>query len=389
MGGRFEKEEIEMAALTEEQALLKEQAKSWARDEAPVSKFREMRDSGNEFGFDKATWAGIAEMGWAGVVVPEEFGGVDMGYLTLGVVLEELGRQLTASPLVASGLVGATALVVGGSDAQKKTWLPKIADGSTILTLAVDEGPRHAPSQIALKAEKTDGGFKLSGRKVHVLEGLSADVFIVVARTSGKSGDAAGISLFLVEATAKGVSRQRLKTADSRGYATVEFDGVEVSSGALIGDADQGDTVLQATLDRARAGLAAEMLGTAAQSFDMTLDYLKNRVQFGQVIGSFQALGHRAAGLFTEMEMTRSCVEAALQAIDSGADDTPQLCSLAKCKAGDFLHHVSNELIQIHGGIGMTDEFDAGLYLKRARALETTWGNQAFHRDRYATLLGF
>ncbi len=156
-----------------------------------------------------------------------------------------------------------------------------------------------------------------------------------------------------------------------------------------MGTADQGDAILQATLDRARAGLAAEMLGTAAQSFDMTLDYLKNRVQFGQVIGSFQALGHRAAGLFTEVEMTRSCVEAALQAIDSGAEETPQLCSLAKCKAGDFLHHVSNELIQIHGGIGMTDEFDAGLYLKRARALESTWGNQAFHRDRYATLMGF
>jgi alkylation response protein AidB-like acyl-CoA dehydrogenase len=378
-----------MAALTEEQSLLKEQAKSWARDEASVAKFREMRDSGNEFGFDKATWASIGEMGWAGIVVPEEFGGVDMGYLTFGVVLEELGRQLTASPLLASGLVAATALVAGGTDAQKKAWLPKIADTTAIVTLAVDEGPRHAPTGTKLAAEKTRDSFRLSGQKVHVLEGMSADAFIVSARTNGTPGDAAGISLFLVEATAKGVSRQGLRTADSRGYAHVTFDGVEVSADALLGEADQGDAILQATLDRARAGLAAEMLGTAAQSFDMTLDYLKNRVQFGQVIGSFQALGHRAAGLFTEMEMTRSCVEAALQAIDRGTEDVPQLCSLAKCKAGDFLHHVSNELIQIHGGIGMTDEFDAGLYLKRARALETTWGNQAFHRDRYATLMGF
>jgi alkylation response protein AidB-like acyl-CoA dehydrogenase len=378
-----------MAALTEEQSLLKEQAKSWARDEAPVAKFREMRDSGNEFGFDKATWSSIGEMGWAGIVVPEEFGGVDMGYLTFGVVLEELGRQLTASPLLASGLVAATALVVGGTDAQKKVWLPKIADSTAIVTLAVDEGPRHAPADTALEAQKTADGFELRGQKVHVLEGMSADAFIVAARTSGAPGAGAGISLFVVDAEASGVSRQRLRTADSRGYAHVTFDGVEASSEALMGTADQGDAILQATLDRARAGLAAEMLGTAAQSFDMTLDYLKNRVQFGQVIGSFQALGHRAAGLYTEMEMARSCVEAALQAIDSGAEDTPQLCSLAKCKAGDFLHHVSNELIQIHGGIGMTDEFDAGLYLKRARALETTWGNQAFHRDRYATLMGF
>jgi alkylation response protein AidB-like acyl-CoA dehydrogenase len=378
-----------MAALTEEQALLKEQAKSWARDRAPVARFRKMRDSGNELGFDSATWSSIGEMGWAGIVVPEEFGGADMGYLTFGVVLEELGRQLTASPLLASGLAAATALFAGGTRAQKKTWLPKIADGSAIVTLAIDEGPRHAPASTALGAENTGDGFRLSGRKVHVLEGMSADAFIVAARTSGAPGDDTGISLFLVEAAASGVSRQRLRTADSRGYATVTFDSVEVSSEALMGAVDQGNAILQATLDRARAGLAAEMLGTAAQSFDMTLDYLKTREQFGQVIGSFQALGHRAAGLYTEMELARSCVEAALQAIDSGAENTPQLCSLAKCKAGDFLHHMSNELIQIHGGIGMTDEFDAGLYLKRARALETTWGNQAFHRDRYATLMGF
>jgi alkylation response protein AidB-like acyl-CoA dehydrogenase len=377
-----------MAALTEEQSLLKEQAKAWARDEAPVAKFREMRDSGNEYGFDKGTWSGIGEMGWAGVVVPEEFGGVDMGYLTFGVVLEELGRQLTASPLLASGLVGATALVLSGTQEQKQFWLPKIADGTAIVALAVDEGPRHAPVQTAMTAKKVGDGFELNGAKTHVLEGMAADAFIVAARTSGAPGESTGISLFVVEADAKGVSRERLQTADSRGYANVTFANVEARAGALLGQADEGGEVLDAVLDRARAGLAAEMLGTAAQSFDMTLDYLKNRVQFGQVIGSFQALGHRAAGLFTEMEMTRSCVEAALQAIDSDADDVAQLCSLAKCKAGDFLHHMSNELIQIHGGIGMTDEFDAGLYLKRARALETTFGNQAFHRDRYATLAG-
>jgi alkylation response protein AidB-like acyl-CoA dehydrogenase len=377
-----------MAVLTEEQSLLQSQAKAWARDEAPVSRFREMRDSGNEYGFDKATWASVGEMGWAGIVVPEEFGGVDMGFQTFGVVLEELGRQLTASPLLASGLVGATALALGGSDAQKKAWLPKIAEGSAVVSLAVDEGPRHAPDQVALSAKKSGGGFELSGQKAHVLEGMAADAFVVAARTSGASGDASGISLFLVEASAKGLGRDRLVTADSRGYANLSFEKVEVSADALLGDVDQGASVLADTLDRARAGLSAEMLGTAAQSFDMTLDYLKNRVQFGQVIGSFQALGHRASGLFTEMEMARSCVEAALQALDSGADDASQLCSLAKCKAGDFLHRMSNELIQIHGGIGMTDEFDAGLYLKRARALEATYGNQAFHRDRYATLAG-
>jgi len=377
-----------MAALTEEQELLKEQAKSWANEEAPVSKFREMRDSGNEFGFDKATWAAIGEMGWAGILVPEEFGGVDMGHLTCGLVLEELGRQLTASPLLASGLVGANALVLAGTQAQKKKWLPRVADGSAILTLAVDAGPRHAPTQCGLSATSVGDGYKLNGRKTQVLEGLSADAFIVAARTSGAPDDADGISLFLVDGSAEGILRTRLHTADSRGYANLDFNDVEVGSSALMGSVDEAGPVLNELLDRARAGIAAEMLGVASQSFDMTLDYLKNRVQFGQVIGSFQALGHRAAGLFTEMEMTRSCVEAALQAVDAGSDDAAILCALAKCKAGEFLMNMSNELIQIHGGIGMTDEFDAGLYLKRARAIEATYGNQAMHRDRYATLAG-
>ena len=377
-----------MAALTEEQALLKEQAKNWANEEAPVAKFREMRDSGNKAGFDTATWASMAELGWGGIVVPEEFGGVDMGHLTFGVVLEELGRQLTASPLLASALVGASAIHIAGNDAQKKAWLPRIGESSIIATLAIDEGPHHAPLRTALAASKNSGGYTLNGGKVHVLEGLSADLFIVAARTSGAAGDADGISLFLVEGDAKGLSRTRLHTADSRGYANLAFANVEVRDDALLGPLDAAAPLLDTILDRARAGLAAEMLGVAAQSFDMTLEYLKTRVQFGQVIGSFQALGHRAASLFTEMEMARSCVEAALQAIDDGSEDVATLCSLSKCKAGEFLHHMSNEMIQIHGGIGMTDEFDAGLYLKRARAAESTFGGQAFHRDRYATLVG-
>jgi alkylation response protein AidB-like acyl-CoA dehydrogenase len=378
-----------MAVLSDEQGVVKEQVKAWVAAEAPVARFRALRDAGTEQAFDKATWGSIGQLGWAGILIPEEFGGSALGYLTFGIVLEETGRQLVASPLFASGLVGTSALLLGGTPQQKRAWLPRIADGSAIVTLAVDEGPRHAPEQTALRAEKSGSGFRLSGKKVHVLEGFAADAFIVAARTSGAPGDTAGISLFLVEASAKGVARQRIHAADSRGYAHLELANVEVGADALLGEVDRGFAVLDATLDRARGALAAEMLGTAAQAFDMTLDYLKTRVQFGQIIGSFQALGHRAAGLFSEMELTRSCVEAALQGIDRGAPDVAQLCSLAKAKAGDFLHHMSNELIQIHGGIGMTDEFDAGFYLKRARAAEATFGNQAFHRNRYAELLGF
>jgi alkylation response protein AidB-like acyl-CoA dehydrogenase len=377
-----------MALLTEEQTMLQDQARSWVSEQAPVKNLRILRDSDAPNGFMPETWSGMVQMGWTGIIVPEEYGGSGLGYVTFGLVLEETGRQLTASPLFASALVGASALLLGGSQSHKTTWLPKIVDGSAIVTLAVDEGGQHAPESIALKAHRAGNGFKLAGTKTFVLEGNAATAFIVAARTSGAPGDTQGITLFLVSANLPGVTRRRLKTADSRGYANVEFNGAEVSADAVLGEVDQGFSVLDATLDRARAGLAAEMLGTAVASFDMTLSYLKTRVQFGKVIGSFQALGHRAATLYTEMQMARSCVEAALHAAESNAKDVAQLCSLAKCQAAEFLHHMSNELIQMHGGIGMTDEFDAGLYLKRARAVEAILGNPSFHRRRYANLIG-
>lgn len=378
-----------MAALNEEQSMIRDQAKSWASEQAPVQAFREVRDSEVKEGFSQSTWDQMIELGWGGILIPEEYGGSDLGYLTFGLILEEMGRQLTASPLFASALVGASAILLSASEEQKKAILPKIVDGSEILTLAVEESPRHAPEQIAMAAVATSSGFKLNGTKTFVFEGIAATSFIVAARTSGAAGSKEGISLFLIPATTAGISRTAISTFDSRGYAQIDFTNVEVSNDNVLGSVDQGFPVLEQILDRARAGLAAEMIGTAAQAFDMTLEYLKTREQFGRVIGSFQALGHRAAGLFSAMELSRSCMEAALQAIDDGGDDIAQLCSLSKAKTGDFLHDMSNQLIQIHGGIGMTDEFDAGLYLKRARVLETAFGNQAYHRNRYAAILGF
>ena len=378
-----------MAALTEEQSLIKDQAETWAAKEAPVQSFRNMRDSGAELGFDAQTWASIVEMGWAGILIPEQYGGSELGFLTFGLVLEELGKNLVASPLFASAFVGATAILEGGSDSQKQALLPGIADGSSIVTLALEEGPRHSPEKIALKAEKNADTFKLNGSKTFVLEGMSATSLIVAARTSGAAGDQSGITLFVVSADAVGLTRSKLNTLDARGYAKVNLDNVEVSEDAVLGRVDEGYPVLEVTLDKARAGLGAEMLGTGSQAFDMTLEYLKTRVQFGKVIGSFQALGHRAAGFFTQKELARSCVEAALQAIDAGANNVDEMSSLSKCKVGDFLHAMSNEMIQIHGGIGMTDDLDAGFYLKRARVLETVYGNQAYHRNRYAALMGF
>jgi alkylation response protein AidB-like acyl-CoA dehydrogenase len=378
-----------MAALNEEQSMIRDQAKAWVAERSPVRKFREMRDSEVEQAFLPETWTAMIEMGWPGILIPERYGGSDLGYLTFGVVLEEVGRNLVASPLFASALAGASAVLLGGSEAQQARILPGIAQGSQIVTLAVDESARHAPAQVALRAEKRGSGYVLSGSKTFVQEGISATTLIVSARTAGVPGEPGGITLFVVPADAKGVSRARLNTVDSRGYANIALDGVAVGDDAVLGHRDQGYALLESILDRARAGVAAEMLGTAAQAFDMTLEYLKTRVQFGRVIGSFQALGHRAADLFSEMELARSCVEAALQSIDANADNIAELCALSKAKAGDFLHHMSNQLIQIHGGIGMTDEFDAGFYLKRARVLEAAFGNQAYQRDRYAALLGF
>jgi alkylation response protein AidB-like acyl-CoA dehydrogenase len=378
-----------MAVLTEEQSMLRDSARTWTQEKSPVSAFRKMRDSGAPLGYDPATFAEMAEMGWTGVIIPEEYGGSDFGYLGLGLILEETGRTLTASPLLSSALAAASAIILGGSAAQKAAYLPKIASGELVATLAVDEGPRHAPEKVALAAKANGGGFSLSGAKTFVLEGMAAGLFVVSARTAGKPGDQDGITLFLVPADAKGVERKALKLADSRGAANVAFNNVEVGADAVLGEAGKGWALLDQTLDRARAGLAAEMLGAANQAFDITLDYLKTRVQFGQVIGAFQALQHRAAKMFTELELSRSCVEAALTAIDNDAPDTAELVSLAKAKMGDTLHLVSNEMVQMHGGIGMTDAHDAGLYLKRARAAEASYGGQSYHRDRYARLNGY
>ena len=362
-----------MAVLTEEQSMLKDAAKSWVQEKSPVTAFRKMRDSGVELGYDAAAWNEMAEMGWAGVIIPEEYGGSNFGYLSLGLVLEELGRTLTASPLIASGLGAASALVLGGSDAQKSEWLPKIAEGKAVGALAVDEGPHHNPEKVATEFE----GGKITGKKTFVLEGYGAGLLVV----SAKGPD--GIGLYLVKGDDAGVKRQRLSLADSRGAANIEFNGAAAEP--LSG----GAKLVEQVLDRARAGIAAEMLGAANQAFETTLEYLKTRVQFGQVIGSFQALQHRAAKMFTDLELSRSAVEAALTAIDNDSPDTPELVSLAKAKMGDTFHLVSNEMVQMHGGIGMTDAHDAGFYLKRARAAEAAFGNQAYHRDRYARIQGF
>ena len=353
-----------MAVLNDEQVMLRDMVREWADNESPVTAFRKLRNAGTAEGFDRDAWGKLAEMGLAGIVIPEEFGGSDFGYLSLGLVLEQLGRNLAASPLAASA-AAASAIVLGGSNAAKAQYLPQIASGALVATLAVDEGPVHDPARIATIVT----GGRLTGTKAFVAEGDSAGLFVVAA-TDG---------LYLV-AGDEGVTRQSRQMADSRSHADIRFEGAP---------AEKLDVAPQAIIDRATAAVCAEMLGLATQAFETTNDYLKTRVQFGQTLSSFQALQHRMAKLFTEIELMRSAVEGAFEAIDSGRSDIDQAVSLAKAIASDTAKLASREMIQLHGGIGMTDEHDAGFYIKRSAVLEAMWGNAAYHRERFARLNGY
>lgn len=354
-----------MAVLSEEQEMLRDMARDWAANESPVGAFRKLRDSGE--GSDRAAWQTMAGMGWTGVIVPEAHGGSDFGWLSMGLVVEELGKTLTASPLVAS-TAAASAIILGGSQEQKARWLPGIASGAVIATLAVDEGPRHDPARIAASVS----GGTLSGTKCFVPEAAAADLFVV----------AAADGLYLVEQGA-GVSVSPRRLVDQRGHGEVVFDGATAEK--LAGG---GASLTDDVLDRARILAACEMLGMAQQVFDVTLDYLKQRVQFNQVLASFQALQHRMADLFGDLAMMRSAVEGGLQALDSGFG-VARAATLAKAEANRVLHKMSNEGIQLHGGIGMTDEYDIGFYLKRARVLEAQWGSSGWLKDRFAALAGY
>lgn len=378
-----------LLVLNEDQVQLKDSARAFIQNKAPIAAFRKLRDSNDKDGFDRNLWKEMADLGWAGIIIPEEFGGFGFGYTGLGVVLEETGRTLAASPLISTALIGATAVLLGGSTAQKKEILPAIAAGGWLMALAHEEGPHHAPYAIATKAKADGGGFILSGKKTFVLDGHVADQLIVVARTSGKSGAREGLTLFLVDSKTPGVKITRTLMADSRNAANVKFTNVKLASNTMLGAIDQGADILDPVLDRARIGLAAEMLGSVREEFERTVEYLKTRQQFGVLIGTFQALKHRAAEMFCEIELSISVLLDGLIAIDENRKDVPQMASLVKARLNDTYFLVSNEALQMHGGIGMTDEFDMGLFMKRARVAIASFGDSSFHRERYATLEGY
>ncbi|KGM48013.1 acyl-CoA dehydrogenase family protein [Pseudooceanicola atlanticus] len=374
-----------MAVLSAEQTMLKDAADGWVREYAPVSAFRKMRDAGQAQ--NPACYQDMADMGWTGILIPEEYGGSDFGLTAMTLVMEELGRQLVVSPLFSTALLGATIIANMADARQKMAWLPAIADGSLRVCLAVDEGAHHDIRHTALTATQTDDGFVLNGTKTHVVDGMQAELILVLARSDGTPGTADGLSLFAVQG--KHIQRKPLGVLDRRDYAEMTFDGVKVAPDALIGPLNQAGPRLEQALDIARIGLAAEMLGLSQQAFDTTLEYLKSRKQFDTVLAQFQAIQHRMADLFCQIELVRSVVEHAARSVDGDAPDRTEVAIMAKSMANDLANLMTRQMVQLHGGIGMTDLHDAGLYLKRARALEALFGNTAWQNERFANLHGY
>ena len=370
--------------LNEDQTMLRDTARPFIADAAPVKHLRSLREDAT--GFSRDLWKQFAEMGFTGILVPEAHGGMGMGHVEAGIVLEEIGRNLTPSPFLTTAVTAVEALKASGR--QSEEWLPKIASGDAIVALAIDEGAKHRPEATALKAERSGNGFKLSGTKSFVLNGHVADMMIVVARTASTAGDTDGLTLFAVPKDA-GQTADPRRLVDSSLASHVTFDGVEVDADAVIGDVDGGWSVLTKLLDAGRVGAAAEMIGVGSAAMDMTIDYLKQRKQFGKLIGEFQALQHRAAHLYGEMEVARATVLKAQQLLDSQDPRAEVAVAVAKAKTGKAVRLSVQEGVQMHGGIGMTDEYDIGLFMKRDRALEEFFGDARYHAERVARMSGY
>lgn len=375
--------------LTEEQNLVRDSARAFLADNAGVAHLRQLRDSRDGDGFSRDIWRAFAELGFCGILVPEALGGTGLGHVEAGIVMEEIGRNLTPSPFLSTAILGVTALLRAGDAARNAALLPKIASGALLMALAVDEGPKHNPAATALSAERRGNGFVLDGAKSFVVDGHVADLLVVAARTAGEPGDADGLTLFLVDARAPGVQIERTVMVDAHNAARIVLRGVAVDADAVLGAVDHGGGLLDAVLNAGRAAVAAELTGVGEEAFGRTLSYLKERRQFGQPIGSFQALQHRAAHAFTELEITRAAVLKALQELDRDATAAGPVVSVAKARAGASTTLAVQEAVQMHGGIGMTDEFDIGLFMKRARVGQELFGDAGFHADRLARLYNY
>jgi alkylation response protein AidB-like acyl-CoA dehydrogenase len=379
-----------LLALTEDQTLLSRTAHEFAAGAGALGRLRKLRDDRDDRGYSLERYARMAELGWTAIPFSEADGGLGMGFAELVLVTEAMGRGLAPEPLIPSIALAGCAIARAGSAAQKASWLAPAIAGAKVLALAhARRNSRFDLTRAPVEATASGAGFRLTGEATQVWGGHLADAYAVAARTSGADGDRDGLSLFVVPAGARGLTVTRQHRVDSLNVAQLGFDGVEVGAGDAVGEIGAGYATLSAAIDGATVALAGEMLGGMAEALERTLAYLRERRQFGVAIGSFQALKHRAARLYIEHELSRSAVMAAARALDEGSAEAAQLVSVAKARLSDAYVLVANEAIQLHGGIGMTDEHDIGWFLKRARACEMTCGDAAYHRDRFAQLSGY
>jgi alkylation response protein AidB-like acyl-CoA dehydrogenase len=375
--------------LNEEQSMLRDSARGLISDKAPVSHLRQLRDTSDATGFSRDLWQAFAEMGFAGLLVPESFGGSGLGCVEAGVVMEEIGRTLMPSPFLSTAVLAASALSRGGSAAQQSAHLPKIADGSLLAAFAIDEGAKHRPLRTSMQAVRSGNGFRLNGAKAFVVDGHTADLLIVAARTAGAAGERDGLTLFLVDAKANGIAIERTAMVDAHNAARIVFGNVEVDADGVLGEVDQGDRLLQGVLNIGRGAVASEMVGLSEEVFGRTVGYLKERKQFGKSIGEFQALQHRAAQLYIDIEITRAAVLKALQTLDGNFEDAAAAVAVAKARAGSTATLAVQEGVQMHGGMGMTDQFDIGFFMKRARVCQELFGDSNFHADQLARMKSY
>ena len=375
--------------LSEEQSMLRDSARGLISDKAPVAHLRQLRDSKDATGFSRDLWKTFAEMGFSGLLVPESFGGSGLGCVEAGVVMEEIGRTLMPSPFLSTAVLAASALSRGGSAAQKSEHLPKISDGTLLAALAIDEGSKHRPLRTKMQAVRSGNGFRLNGAKAFVVDGHTADLLIVAARSAGAVGEREGLTLFLVDPKSKGVQTERTAMVDSHNAARIIFNNVEVNADSVLGEIDQGYPLLEGVLNIGRGAVAAEMVGLSEEVFNRTVDYLKERKQFGKRIGEFQALQHRAAQLYIEIEITRAAVLKALQSLDADVESAGVAVAVAKARAGSTATLAVQEGVQMHGGMGMTDQFDIGFFMKRARVCQELFGDSNFHADQLARLKSY
>jgi alkylation response protein AidB-like acyl-CoA dehydrogenase len=376
-----------MMTLTDDQRLLQDTVRPFMAEEGAIKKqLRHWRDTGCTDGYGTDFWRQFAELGLTGILIPEAQGGAGLGSVEAGVVLEEIGRNLTPSPFLTTSVAAVRALE---GSAQAERWFPGILAGEKVAALAVDEGRHHDPAGIAMEGRRQGNGFVLNGAKQFVVHGNSADVILVAARTGGTSGETDGLTLFAVEKGAAGLEIERVALADSSKAGRLRFDNVAVDADAVVGEVDGGWGPLSRALNAGRAGAAAELVGIAAGASEMTFDYLRQRKQFGKLIGEFQALQHRAAHLYGEIEIARAAALKAAQLLDAGDAQAELFVSVAKAKAGRVSTLAVQEGVQMHGGIGMTDEHDIGLYMKREAVLGELFGSPRFHAGRVAELSGY